>query len=353
MNRLGRGLADARTLVAFRLRVLQTKALEALAHWLDPLAGTDEVRYRTARDLLFDEVTEGFADPSSRFYVPPWEVPDDSEIEPIVYTPEQATRRDHIRSALIAEAGRVHGKRQRRRQVRRHRIAAFACVVMLTACVLTAGASAVLTGSTGSEAIDAFLSLHAAHDDDSSPATVANPGPGGDTRPSLDSASKPVTVPLDAGGRPVVGVSYVSNDGRLCSVLQVSRPADAHMIVNLLGCVQPTIAYTRVAAAPATVIGTQASSSSFILYGYTRPDVETVRVRGPVDSFSVSLSDPWTPNTPGAAELRPFYAASSGAFGRDGLRAEEERVVNDLRRYQLTVTYDDGHTERVSAWPTP
>jgi hypothetical protein len=350
---LVRRLAELRAHVGFRLIVRRTKALEALTRWLDPLVGTDEVRYRSARDLLFDEVTDGFGDPGSRFYVPPWEVPSDNDIVLIAYTPEQAARRDHIRSALVAEAERVSAKRRRRRRVRRHRVAAFACVLALTAGVVTAGGSALLTGSTGSDAVDAFLNLHASHNGESPPTHAANPGPGGDTRPSLDSASRPVSVPLPQNDSSAVGVSYISNDGRLCGVLRASKRTDtASTVDNLLGCVQPQFAYEQVEGVPATVVGARISDA-VLLHGYAREDVAKLAVHGPFGLYTVAMAKPWTPNTPGAVGLRPFFAVAEGRFGPDGITVGEEGALTDRRNYLLTATFADGRTKRVPALPTP
>lgn len=345
MSGLGRRLAELQAVASFRLRVFHAKALERLARWLDPLAGTDEVRYRSARDLLLDEVAEGFGDPDSRFYVPPWEVPDDDEVEPMDLSLEQAARRDHIRSALVAELTRVGRKRRRRRQVRRHRVTVFACVLLLTAGVVTGGASALLTGSTGSKAIDAFLDLHAAHDETAPMA--ANPGPGTDTRPSLDSASDPVTLTVPGSSHRALGVTYVSNDGRLCFVIQTAQePKSADAPDNLLNCSDPSIAYRGITDSPAVVAGSQLHHR-LIFAGFARSDVRQLVMKGPPGRLAVSLADAWTPNTPGAVKIRPFFAVAATQFGPDSVTLDEEHGLIDRRRYSLTAIFDDGRIERV------
>jgi hypothetical protein len=70
-------------------------------------------------------------------------------------------------------------------------------------------------------------------------------------------------------------------------------------------------------------------------------------MKGPPGRLAVSLADAWTPNTPGAVKIRPFFAVAATRFGPDGVTLDEEHGLIDRRRYSLTAIFDDGRIERV------
>lgn len=341
MIRLAKSCAALWRAFRWKLLLRWVKFSGRLLRWLDPLKGTDEVRYKSAREIVLDQISDGYDDPASDFYVPPWEVPDDSDYEPIELSPELQARETLFLDGLEAHAERIRRNRRRRRAVRRRRVVAFAGSIVLGAFTVGAGASALITGSTGSEEIDSFLHLKH-HHDSTSPVFPSTPRP--DTRPRLDSASEPFRVPIGRGATHAEAVAYLANDGRFCFVISTpirSRGSDA--VDNVIGCSPPSSVYRQLDHGAAFFTGRHLGRT-IIVSGYADETVTDVAVTGPFGRMRTQLSDPWTPDVDGAQPLRAFVATDLHGFGRSGLTAETESLALNPANYKGTARLADGDT---------
>src|SRR5215218_8769571 len=119
MSRLRHLLDGAWWRIRYRLNRLASR----LRRWVDPLAGTDVRRYKTAREIALENAAaELDLDPSFP-YVEEWEVP----VEGVDYpafdlTPEMQARLDAWSAEMSLYLERQHAIRRRRKGTRRRRI---------------------------------------------------------------------------------------------------------------------------------------------------------------------------------------------------------------------------------------
>jgi hypothetical protein len=238
--------------------------------------------------------------------------------------------------AELLDHARAAATRPARRRARARRTASLATAALLTLGVVGAGATALVTGSTGVPAIDRMLGYNVAtRDDGDSPSRRA-------VSPAPSTTSRALAVPFEVDGeeRQVVATSYRNQDGGLC--LAVTTDADDTSIPQGGGgC--PSLAYVRrqVGARWVVVSGVYADRTA-ALVGYASADVENVEIDGPKGPLTVRLSTPWSPEGQGGDPVRFFLAASPVGYEGDDLDAEEFDRLSDLDGYSVRARLADG-----------
>lgn len=257
-------------------------------------------------------------------------------------------RRD-LREAIERDVKEGRGPRRRRR---RTVTAAFACLLLLI--LGSAGASAVIFGTTGIPAIDRVLSARQAHPrQQPGPPRSAGIGRGlpSSARPALEPApgttSKPLPIPRALGTE---GVAYVSTAGKVCFVT-VARELDpavepGSLPDNFATCgPSPEEIADELDNTPAVVAGIRAAEPAFIV-GYAAENVKDLAVTTPEGRpLVVDLSDPWKPEATGSASIRVFVASRPSYLDRIGQGPDRES--SDPRSYDIRARLDDGRMVRV------
>lgn len=231
---------------------------------------------------------------------------------------------DHARNALTdaAPSGRV-----------RRRTASLVAAALLAFGAVGAGASALVTGSTGVPTVDRMLGIY--EEGLSKPGASERTGPSGaDVQPSSSKASEPIEIVLSDGSRNVTAF-YVAEDGRICWAVVDGDPDGS----GTTSCEMP-VGVMNGARDGVYVPAIELGASDVILRGFVRGDVASVTGSGPDGPLDVRLGEPWTPDVPDTETLRPLVATSSGP--RTGPSGSEDDPRFDLRRYTFEAVTDDG-----------
>jgi hypothetical protein len=255
---------------------------------------------------------------------------------------------DSIRRDLRKAIERDESGRETRRRRRRTLGVAFASLFALA--LGSAGASAVIFGTTGIPAIDRVLNARQAHQRQQ-PGPPRSAGIGGrlpsSVRPSLRPApgttSQSLPIPRAAG---IEGVAYVSTEGNVCFVTMARDPNRTEIPGNVASC-WPSVEHIASALdhTSAVVAGIRAAEPAFIV-GYAAENVESLAITTPTGkALAVDLSEPWKPEAPGSAPMRIFIASRPALLHRAGRGADRES--SDPRRYSIRARLDDGRTVRV------
>ena len=155
----------------------------------------------------------------SGYYLAPAEIPvEGADYDLVDLPPELAERLDAVRGELVEHARTVTTRRVRRRRTRRRRTASLAMAALLTLAVLGAGATALVTGSTGVPAVDRLLGIY--ETELGKPGAAGRPGPTGrDLQP--DPAFESTAVELSTtNGQRLVSTSYIANSGDICTAFR-------------------------------------------------------------------------------------------------------------------------------------
>lgn len=220
--------------------------------------------------------------------------------------PTAADPLGRIGGTLRSAARRQQAARRRRR---RALVSAATAVGLLT---LTGGAMAVTGGSTGVAAIDRWL---ASTDEHQAAAPSGDGWPAHDMSPVPDTLSAPFEVEIE-GDAGAVAVGYRRGDGMLCAVLvdeayRGDRPAGST-------CLNRRLLVQGLEERPARVVGGGGrkladGSIATVITGFARPDVRSLRLRGPDgEPAEAVLSEPWEPYAPQAPRARVFLAVFEG-----------------------------------------
>jgi len=268
----------------------------------------------------------------SGYYLAAGEIPVAGvDYELVDLPPELEARLDVARGELVEHARTATRRRVRRRRVRRRRTASLAMAALLTLAVLGAGASALVTGSTGVPAVDRLLGIFEKNAGPPSPADPGSPG----SRYRLDPSVASTSIEFSVGGVPMVDASYLAQDGSVCSIL---TDADRGRSGDL-ACLLPAEIAELLEQTGGTLFNVTETSSGIVARGYASSDVQRLEGSGPTGRLEVHLGDTWAPGVPGIDSIRPFVAVEPGVTGR----------LVGSRDYRLWGFSEDGG--RVQIWP--
>jgi hypothetical protein len=174
-----------------------------------------------------------------------------------------------------------------------------------------AGATALVTGRTGFEAVDRVLGIY--ETESQKPETLGIPVPGrGGARPDLSHGSASVSV-LTADGSSFVATSYVAQSGEICSVVTglASRSPDPDPgALNTLSCMSPAELAERLDGGRKYLVSSAISRDGVVLAGLASGNVVSMRGRGPMGPFDVEVGESWSSGLPGLGMLTPFAGVS-------------------------------------------
>lgn len=260
----------------------------------------------------------GGSDPAaagSGYYLSAAEIPvegidyDMAELPPDLVAQLDVSRqelRDRARAGASAPA--------RRPRARRRRTVSVAVASLLALGVAGAGASALVTGTTGVPAVDQLLGIHEQN----------RPGSGIQPDHAAGSASVELSTP---DGQNIVSTSYLSEDGRICTVttdVEPGRPGGG-------GCVAPSAIADSLGSSGGLTTGVIGNGSEVLLTGLVRSDVVEIEVSGPDGGVRTNVGDEWSPGPAGIGSLRPFLAIA-------GSRPDRELNMSDYEIYAVTGT---------------
>jgi hypothetical protein len=261
--------------------------------------------------------------------------------DPIEVPAELIARLAVTRAELAESAHAAATPPTSTRASRRRRTVAVTVAAVVSLGVLGAGASALVSGSTGVPAVDRLLGIY--EENLNKPGAGDRGGPSGsDLQPSASKAAEPIETVLPDGSKSVT-TFYVAEDGRICSAVAT---LDGNG-VGELGCDWPG-EFAQPLEAGGYVPGISGlGTSRVILRGYVRSDVVSLSGRGPSGPLEVQLGDPWTPSsTPAVGTLRPFVAVASfdSPLQLDG---HEPPPEFEGRSYSFDPVTDDGRQLRI------
>jgi hypothetical protein len=224
-----------------------------------------------------------------------------------------------------------------RRAARRRRVGA---AVAVGALVLTsgAGASALISGTTGISALDDLLALHAQHQAFS---------PGGPVRadrrpPHLQRLATSVLMTTTGHGlaRNVGAAVYRDGVGDVCFVLAAPGARGSSGVSGDGGCDSPANIRRRLSTEPAYVLGTTVNRT-VVLTGFVAANVVRLSVTGPSGPLAVRLAE--APAIGARQPFRAFIAAISPAplSGGSYPLSVETRYM-DRRNYEVRARLKDG-----------
>ncbi len=237
--------------------------------------------------------------------------------ESIELPAELAAGLDLTRTELIEHARRAAPLSPRPQGIRPRRIASLTVAALLGLGIVGAGASALVSGSTGVPAVDRLLGIY--ETGLNKPEASERPGPSGDDiQPSPSKASEPIEVALGDGSR-VVTSFYSAKDGKICWAVADSEASSS----GTLSCEVPAVVAAGLrdgGYVPAIEVG----PNNVIIRGYVGADVAALSGRGPEGSLDVSLGAPWTPGGSDLDPLMPFVAVGAQSakdmpLGKSGL----------------------------------
>jgi len=258
----------------------------------------------------------------SGYYLAAAEIPVEGvDYELVDLSPELAARLDAARGELVEHARGVTARRARRRRVRRRRTASLAMAALLSLTVLGAGATALVTGSTGIPAVDRLLGIYEKNS--------GRAGSAGQPDPSVDSTS----IEFRAGGIPMVSAWYLARNGDVCSVLTDADRGSS----GDLACVTPAEMVESLDRSGGALYSVTEGASGVILRGYTRSDVQRLEGSGPAGQIDLYLGDIWSSGAQGVDSMRPFVGVERGARGRQKTRRDYRlwAVTKDGSRLQI------------------
>jgi hypothetical protein len=254
--------------------------------------------------------------------------------EPITLSAELETRLELSRIELLDHARSGAARQARSPGNRRRRTVSLTVAALLGLGVLGAGASAVVSGSTGVAAIDRLLGIYEQGLDE--PGAAGRPGPSGsDLQPGPSKATEPIEVTLSNGSRVLVSF-YLARDGQICSA---TADADGQKPTGTSGCEPSRVLEERLMSDDGFVPAVNSQGDDVIVKGYLSSRVVDLRVEGPSGPLDVYLGEAWTPDLPDATPLRPFVAVGPLASG--GATDSVPRTL-DLQNYVFRAVTKDG-----------
>lgn len=265
----------------------------------------------------------------SGYYLGAGEIP----VEGIDYAtdelpPELVARLDVARVELVDRARGVTTRQARRRRVRRRRTASLAVASLLTLAVAGAGASALVTGTTGIPAVDRVLGIYEKNLEWRAPAGV-----GWSHRPDPSVESTSIEFPV--GEMQMVSAWYLARSGDVCSLL---TDADRGSFGDL-ACVSPADLAANLEQTGGALFSTVDSFAGGVVRGYVTSDVQRLEGMGPVGRLDLHLGDAWSPGVDGVGSLKPFVGVQQGRPAQP----------TSMRDYEIWAVEEGGR--RVRIWP--
>lgn len=254
------------------------------------------------------------------------------DYDPTDLPPDVVARLEAIGAQLLASAPRatdIHGHRR----AGPRRMALVAATSLLLFGAAGAGATALVTGTTGFEAVDRVLGIYEA--ESQKPETLGIPVPGrSGARPDLSRGSASVGVLAD-GGSSVVATAYVAQSGKICSVVTglASRSPDSEPALNTLSCVTAAELAEHLDDDRDYLISIAISREGVVVAGLTSGEVGSMRGRGPLGPFDVEVGESWSPGIPGLGMLTPFAGVS--ASGNETSRKAGDLSILDPGQYSF------------------
>jgi hypothetical protein len=260
----------------------------------------------------------------------------EADSDPIEIPAELAARLAVTRAELAEHAHAVATPRSTPLGGRRRRAAVLTVAAVLGLGVVGAGASALVSGSTGVSAVDRLLGIYEQGLD--KPGAVGRGGPSGsDLQPSASKAAEPIETVLPDGSKSVT-TFYVAEDGNICSAMTALDESRA----GTLSCGSPADVAKAIQDGGDVHGMWGLGASHIVLRGYVSGDVVSLGGRGPSGPLEVQLGEPWTPSsTPAGGSLRPFVAVASldSQLELDGGEPPSEL---ERRSYSFDAVTDDG-----------
>jgi hypothetical protein len=265
---------------------------------------------------------------------------DEANHQQIELPAELVARLDLTRTELVEHARRAAPLSARSRGTRRRRIASLTVAGLLGLGVVGAGASALVSGSTGVPAVDRLLGIY--ETGLNKPEASVRPGPSGDDlQPSPSKASEPIEVALEDGSR-VVTSFYKAKDGKICWAVADSEASSS----GTLSCDVPAAVAAGIrdgGYVPAIEVG----PNNVLIRGYVGADVVALSGRGPEGSLDIRLGAPWAPDGSDLDPLRPFVAVA--AHSAKGMPLGKSGLPDSglLSSYVFDAATGDGHRIRI------
>lgn len=223
--------------------------------------------------------------------------------------PDAIDRLDAIGAKLLASVPRTAGVQGPRRRPRRMVLVAVTSLLLFGAA--GAGATALVTGTTGFEAVDRVLGIYEA--ESQKPETLGIPIPGRrGAKPDLSHGRASISVPT-ADGSSFVATSYVAQSGEICSAitgLAPRSPDSVPGVLNALRCVSSAELAERLDSGRQYLISIVVSREGVVLAGLTSGETLSMRGRGPTGPFGVEVGESWSSGLPGLGTLKPFAGVS-------------------------------------------
>lgn len=233
--------------------------------------------------------------------------PADVPVEGVDYDPTELpagleARLEETRSALLDHARKTVSRRTRRRRARRRRTLSLVTAALVTLAVLGAGATALITGSTGVPAVDRWLGVYEAEKPrESGPFSSG----GADVRPMPAEAGPSIEIPFENGSGRLVVASYVARSGDICSAV---TGADRKGDVGDISCMTPAFIRSGLQRDAGIVAAVLSDRGKVIVIGFVTATRQRVGIRAPTGLLDVRLGNSWRPDLPGVGALRPFIA---------------------------------------------
>ncbi len=264
----------------------------------------------------------------------------EADSDPIEIPAESSARLAAMRAELAERAHAAVPTHTSPLGRRRRRAATLTVAAVLGLGVVGAGASALVSGSTGVPAVDRLLGVY--EQNLNKPGAADRGGPSGsDLQPSASKAGEPIETVLPDGSKSVT-TFYVSEDGRICWAAITPGASGT----GGLGCSSPE-EFVKALEAGGYVPGIGGlGTSHIVLQGYVRGDVVSLSGRGPSGPLKIQLGEPWTPSsTPAVGSLRPFVAVASLD---SPLKLDLQQLPElEQRSYSFDAVTDDGHQLRI------
>lgn len=236
------------------------------------------------------------------------------------------------------------------RGTRRRRTASLATAAVLAFAVVGAGATALVTGSTGVPAIDRLLGYNAADRDRTGGGGPSSRPPGETVTPRQGTPNMVLRAPFEVGGvaHEAVASSYRSANGALCLV---TTTAESDPEPRGSGSCLSLPALKRQLADRNVVNASLNVGQTLVLGGYTSAEVEGLEIDGPGGKLTVRLSGRWRPDGPGTEELRSFLAVAPQGLDGGSLDADAADKVIDPSGYRVRARLSDGTVVDVPTSP--
>jgi hypothetical protein len=267
------------------------------------------------------------------------------DYDPIDLPPELKTRLHATRADLLARVPGAADGGTRRRATRR-RTASAVATSLLALGVVAAGASALVTGSTGVSAVDRVLGIYEKGAGDQEASGGPRPTTD-DARPDPSRASASVNAVVADGSR-VVSTSYAASSGRVCTAITDVGELDRRRVLGALPCQEPAFVADHMEQAEGYVMGASIWGDSVVVSGFVSDRfVSMTSGEGPGGPVDVVLGETWAPGLPELAPMKPFVAV--GKRGDKASQRDGDLWVLNPENYIFDATTDSG--ERVQIKP--